>query len=341
MILSPKQLREKISTSDTLQEAIKDYRATITRILQGEDPRILLIVGPCSIHHLENAKRYAMKLKKLASEVEDDFFIIMRAYVEKSRTNYNWFGLLSDPHLDGSNDIEEGLHLTRQLLIDLAEIGIPAGTEFVNPFTIPYFEDLISWGSIGARTAQSQIHRQLASDLAMPIGFKNTTDGNIANAVYGAACAQKSHTMLTIDHEGKIIKKKTKGNMMPHIVLRGGESESNCNKTAIESALNLLAKEGLSEVVLIDCAHGNCQRNPELQKSVFTFAVDELIPTTPSIRGLMLESYLQEHSSDASLTSITDPCLDWNTTEVLIRYAAKTMRREKSSFEKLIASKAR
>lgn len=339
MILSPKQLKDKMPVSLDIQQTIQTHRATLMRILSGQDKRLALIVGPCSIHNIEGAKQYAELLKTLAEEVKDQFFIVMRTYFEKSRTSYNWPGLLSDPDMDESQDIAKGLHLTRSFLIDLALLGLPAGTEFVDVLTANYFEDLISWGSVGARTAQSQIHRQLASRLSMPVAFKNTTDGNISNAIYGAAYAKRSHTFLAASTEGQVEKITSLGNPLAHIVLRGGDTEPNVDKATIEQALHLLAKNGLHKAILIDCAHGNSGRNIELQKRVFTFVFDELLPSSTAIRGLMLESYLQNGLEEiAPLSfpyiphtvpkdcSITDPCLDWKSTETLVRYAANVLR---------------
>jgi len=326
MIISPRTILHEIPLSGHGNIRIHQYRETIAQILQGVDSRKILIVGPCSIHDINGALKYAKKLYTLSQEVKDTFFIVMRTYVEKSRTILGWKGLLSDPARDGSSDILAGIRLTRTFLRELTDIGLPAGLEFLDPLTSNYIKDLISWGSIGARTVQSQIHRQLASSLPMPIGFKNTTDGNILHAVHAALVSHHPHTFLTMNLDGRLEMTTGPGNILPHIVLRGGLGRPNYDSASILEALALLEKAKLTSGLLIDCSHDNSGGNPTRQKNLFCHLVDEVLPQHKEIRGLMLESYLtegsQKYGSDNNgEISITDPCLDWDTTESLIKYA--------------------
>lgn len=332
-LTSPRALKQKLSLSPTMQEFIVNTRKQIVDILDGNDPRMILIVGPCSIHDVNAAEEYAIKLRHLAKDVSDAFLIIMRTYFEKPRTGMGWKGMLYDPHLDGSNDIAGGLHTARDLLITLAKLEIPTATEFLDPITPYYIGDLISWACIGARTAESQIHRQFASGLPMPIAFKNGTTGNVDIAINGVLTAQSPHTFFGIDESGQASILHTKGNKSPHIVLRGGACGPNYDADSIKNALDLLKVYRLPQRVIIDCSHDNSCRCHEEQQAVFDSVIQQRLDGNRAIRGLAIESHLfggnQKFGMDPKqlryAVSVTDPCLDWNSTERLIKQAAGKM----------------
>ena len=326
MFITQLQIHQELPLEQTELKKIELFRHTITQILLGKDPRRLLIIGPCSIHHTESAMRYAKKLHALSVAVEESFFIVMRTYFEKSRTALGWKGLISDSTIENNGDMLKGIRLARQFLLELTRLGLPAGLEFLDPLVAGYIDDLVSWGSIGARTVQSQIHRQLASSLAMPVGFKNTTEGNVQHAVQAAVVAGHPHSFLHVDNQGRLIKKKSLGNIFPHIVLRGGEKKPNFDLASVLEAMTLLKLQNLPPALLIDCSHDNAGKDLVRQKKVFCHIIDELLPQLPEIRGLMLESFLTEGNTDirttrCPLTSVTDPCLSWDTTEAIVKYA--------------------
>lgn len=332
-IPSPKELKRAYPVTAKQHTFIHKTRETISNILEGKDQRLLLIVGPCSIHDLDAAKEYATKLEKLKRKVGSQFFIIMRTYFEKPRTMFGWKGMLYDPHLDGSNNILEGLKLSRQLLIDLAEMEIPAATEFLDPVVPHFIGDLISWACIGARTTESQIHRQFASGLEMPIAFKNNTSGNIHAAVNGVLSASHPHTFLGINEDGRLTTHHTKGNKDTHIVLRGGDGKPNYDPMSILHALSQLKKHELPARLIVDCSHDNSNRKYEEQVVVFKSVIEQYIAGNHGIRGMILESNLfagnQALQADKSIlkyaVSLTDPCLDWEATEQLILTAKDQM----------------
>lgn len=319
--LYPLQAAQKIFLEKTRKE--------ICQILEGKDPRRLLIVGPCSIHDLDAGKEYALKLKRLSEEVSDRFLLVMRTYFDKPRTILGWKGFLYDPGLDNSHNIEQGLHLTRQFLLDLNQLEIPTAAEFLEPASGAYFDDLIAWGCIGARTSASQTHRQMASGLPMPVAFKNTTDGNIEAAIHGIMCCAEPHNFIGIDQEGQSSILYTQGNRYGHLVLRGSDRETNYDPESVTHALKLLKNANLPLRLLIDCSHGNSKRRYEQQSQVFQSVIGQIIEGNSSIRGALLESHLNAGnqpllSKSRSLkygVSITDPCLDWSATENLIRWA--------------------
>jgi 3-deoxy-7-phosphoheptulonate synthase len=325
-LIAPKDLTEQIPLSKRGAEFVLDARKTIMRIFDRQDPRILLIVGPCSIHNVEEALTYAKALKELADEVRDSCYIVMRAYIEKPRTRKGWLGLVHDPHLNGSHDISYGLVQSRSLLVQLAEMGMAAGTEFLTPHLLPYIEDLISWGCIGARTSSSQIHRHLASSLKMPIGFKNTVDGNIEAAINGIHSARHSHHFMHICESGKLQLVKSSGNPYAHLVLRGSHNGVNYDEASVRRAVCSLREQELPPRILIDCSHGNCQGQYFLQKKAFQTALEQIQNGNQQILGMMLESNLQAggqmiHNPLEGLqpgVSITDPCIDFATTAELI-----------------------
>lgn len=323
---SPLAFKQEIPVESHHLDFIQESRRQIENILDGTDPRLLLIVGPCSIHDCAAAKEYAANLQRLSEAVSKSFFVVMRTYFEKPRTALGWKGMLYDPHLDGSYDMATGIRQARQLLLDLAEMKVPAATEFLDPFSSRYYSELISWGCIGARTTESQIHRQLASGLPMPVAFKNNTSGNIKVAVKGVLTACCPHAFFGIDDLGHASLVRTKGNTHAHIMLRGGENSPNYHPHCIEQALELLRKNHLSHKILIDCSHDNSNRCHQEQINVFESVIQQYLNGNTAIRGLALESHLfagkqslpQDQSKLRYAISLTDPCLGWEQTEALI-----------------------
>jgi 3-deoxy-7-phosphoheptulonate synthase len=328
-LLTPHALKREFPTTEAQQNFVNQSRAQVKNILDGTDPRILLIVGPCSIHDLSAAREYALKLSQLSKSVSDTFLLVMRCYMEKPRTALGWKGMLYDPHLDGSNDINTGLRWSRELLMTLANLQVPVGTEFLDPLAAAYLEDLISWGCIGARTTSSQTHRQIASGLEIPIAFKNNTDGNYEVAIGGILSAAHPQTYIGINNDGQAAILHTKGNSDCHIALRGGESKTNYDPESIEEVLKRLAHFSLPSRLIIDCSHDNSRRKHQQQSVVFQSVIGQIVEGHANIRGLILESHLfegnQSFTTDRSqlqyAVSLTDPCLDWETTEKLIRWA--------------------
>ncbi|MEC7839161.1 MAG: 3-deoxy-7-phosphoheptulonate synthase [Chlamydiota bacterium] len=326
---SPGELKSAIPLSTETSEFIEFSRKKIEGILTNKEQSLILIVGPCSIHDPTAALEYASKLKVLAKEVSENFTILMRVYFAKPRTTLGWKGFMYDPTLDGSNEILTGITRTRQLLADLAKQNIMTAAEFLDPMTVPYFEDLITWGCIGSRTSESQTHRVMASGLPMPIAFKNNTDGNIKIAVEGVLVASTPHTFISINEEGRLAPISTQGNPNCHVVLRGGKLRTNYDPQSISETLNQLRSYNLNEKVIIDCSHGNCLKDFKQQTAVFESIINQVIEGNSNISGLILESNLvsgtQSIESDtlSSLQygqSITDSCIDWTTTENLIRW---------------------
>lgn len=342
---SYKKLKEELPLADSQVVFIEQSRQTIRNILSGIDSRLLLIVGPCSIHDPISAKEFAYRLIKLAEQVSNDFFIVMRTYFEKPRTTSGWKGFLYDPYLDGSNDLKAGIELTRELLLELTALGIPAATEFLDPLTAFYYDDLISWGSIGARTSSSQPHRQLASGVCMPIGIKNDISGNVSTAIHGLICASLPHTHLGMSEVGYPTTIQTKGNTDTHLVLRGGEEGPNYHSLFVQEALLQLKQHELPQRILIDCSHQNSGKRHDQQSRVFESIVEQIIAGNESIRGIMLESHL--YAGNQSLLknpsqleygiSITDGCLDWHTTEALVLKQANRLvyNREENQMNRL------
>lgn len=332
--ITPKNAKSNIPLLQP--EKIQVWRHEIGEILQGRDQRLLLIVGPCSIHNVDAAKAYAERLKLLAEEVQDVFFIAMRAYFEKPRTSLGWKGLLYDPYLDGSNDMQTGIHLARSFLSDLTELGLAAATEFLEPLSAFYLSDFISWGSIGARTCQSPIHRQLASFLPMPVGFKNRSDGNVDIAIQAIITSRQSHHFLGIDEDGHVSQVYGAGNQLTHLVLRGGENHPNYDRASIEKARLRLQHADLIDRLIVDCSHDNSQRNYREQTKIFSFLINQIASGNKTIRGIMLESFIlagvqDQYFSKELAASLTDPCLDWETTEQIICQGADVLRQKVTS----------
>lgn len=298
-------------------------RHQIEQILDGVDHRHLLIVGPCSIHHSTATLEYARKLRALSARVASSMMIVMRTYFEKPRTQMGWQGMLYDPKIDGSNDIAFGLKQARELLCKIAELELPTATEFLNTCAPQYLGDLISWGCIGARTVTSQPHRQIASALPMPVGFKNSVDGSITAAVQAITTAKEAHTFLGTNENGLPCAIESVGNPYSHLILRGGQLQTNYHADTVADAMQALLESGLSPRMIIDCSHDNCRKVAERQPAVFQEVIEQFIGGNQSIIGTMLESnlYSGKKADPTYGVSLTDPCIDWKTTEELILWA--------------------
>lgn len=341
---TPYELHKKFPACLEHLAFVERSRQIIRAILTGKDSRFLLVVGPCSIHDAHGAKEYANRLKVLADDVSDTFFIVMRTYFEKPRTALGWKGLIHDPLLDGSNQMEKGLEICRELLLSFAEIGIPTGCEFLDPTMSLFYGDLISWACIGARTTASQIHRQMASELSMPIAFKNSTDGDSESAVNGCLAASYPHAFLGYSIDGSLRIHNSKGNSDAHVVLRGGTTNPNYDLDSVRKTFQLLHRAGLPERLLIDCSHDNCKKNHELQAAVFETVIQQTLESEAPIYGLMLESYLENGSQPLNGPldtlqhgiSVTDPCLSFDETEKIVQLArAEIQAHRKIAFEKI------
>lgn len=323
---TPRYLKELSPLSEQGRAFVLDARNTIRNIFDRQDERLLLVVGPCSIHHTGEALQFAREFKELAERVKDDCFLIMRAYIEKPRTRQGWKGLVHDPHLNGSHDVSCGLQIARTLLVELAEMGVPVATEFLTPHLAPYIEDLITWGCIGARTSSSQVHRLLASSLPMPVGFKNSIDGNTECALSAIHVARSPHSFMHISDEGKLIQTQSSGNPYSHLVLRGSRTGTNYDAPTIQQILTSLRSEELPPRLLIDCSHGNSEGQYFKQKEVFETVLKQIQEGNKQIMGMMLETNLEAGSQaiPAQLdqlqpgVSITDSCLDFSSTAELI-----------------------
>ncbi len=332
ILITPDALKAKLPLSDDSRRFIRESRQTIADIIHKRDHRLLVVCGPCSIHDVEAAKEYAKRLKALSEELSDQLYIVMRVYFEKPRTTVGWKGLINDPHLDGSFDIEHGLHVGRQLLVDLAEMDIPLATEALDPISPQYLADTFSWAAIGARTTESQTHREMASGLSMPIGFKNGTDGSLSTAINAMQAASSSHRFMGISREGNVALLTTKGNANGHVILRGGK-QTNYDSVSVAECEEDLAKVGLDASLMIDCSHANSRKDYRRQPLVAEDAIHQIREGNRSIIGLMIESHINagNQSSDLPIkdmqygVSITDACIDWDTTEALLRKAHKEL----------------
>ena len=322
VLITPEALKKAVPLTDQAERSVIEGRQTIQNILDGKDPRLLVVVGPCSIHDVDAAKDYAKRLRELADQVSDSLYIVMRVYFEKPRTTVGWKGLINDPHLNDSFEIEEGLHIARRLLVDLAEIGLPLATEALDPISPQYMQDCISWSAVGARTTESQTHREMASGLSGPVGFKNGTDGSLDVAINALQSVASPHNFLGINHEGQVAIIRTRGNAYGHVVLRGGNGKPNYDSVSVALAEKELKKAGLSPNIMIDCSHANSNKDPALQPLVLENVTNQILEGNTSIIGLMVESNIgwgnQKVPADLSqLTygvSITDACIDWDTT---------------------------
>lgn len=345
---SPRALKSKLVLDDALKRQVKRHRQNISELLSGTSPhseKLLIITGPCSLHDEKAALEYAQKLQALNAQLSDRLMIVMRAYVEKPRTTTGWKGLAYDPMRDGSGDIEQGLMRSRALLIKLVEMGLPLAIEALNPMTMLYLDDLISWTAIGARTSESQIHREMISHLEMPVGIKNGTDGTVQNAINAMISASRSHHCLATDLDGQIAMFDTPGNADTHIVLRGGRNLTNYDEVSIQHTINQLEKAAennqLHAKVIVDCSHDNSQKQHERQIPIAHQVVQqrkglEQYQANQAIAGIMLESYIESGrqdmegpNGDGVLTygqSITDACISWNETETLLKEIYQLMK---------------
>ena len=329
-MITPRQLKSHLPVSPQASGTVEEGRKAIERILTKEDSRVLVITGPCSIHDEKAALDYAHRLARLQEEVRETLLLVMRVYFEKPRTTLGWKGLINDPHLDDSYDMETGLHRARQLLLQINELGIPVATEMLEPVIPQYVADLVCWTAIGARTTESQTHRQMASGLSMPVGFKNTTEGNLSTAINAMVAARAPQSFLGIDHDGRTCIVNTRGNLNGHIVLRGGQ-RPNYDPISIEEARLKLIEKGLPEAVIVDCSHANSHKKHQGQANVFKNVIDQILAGNQAIFGLMLESYIgegnQKFKGDVSAltygVSITDECISWETTADLLRATHK------------------
>ena len=324
-LVTPVEVKAEIPASSKTLGNILAARETARRILRGEDPRLMVVVGPCSIHDTVSAMDYAKRLAALARELEDRIFVVMRVYFEKPRTTVGWKGLINDPHLDDSADVEYGIKLARRLLLDIAELGLPAGTEFLDPIIPQYIADLISWAAIGARTTESQTHREMASGLSMPVGFKNGTDGSVQTALDAMRSACAPHSFLGIDQEGMTSIIQTAGNPDSHLVLRGGRDGTSYGPEHTSGAAEKLRKAGLSPAVMVDCSHANSGKDPLRQPEVLRNVLQQRKGGRNELVAVMIESHIHLGTQPAANkglkygVSITDACLDWETTEAILR----------------------
>ena len=324
---SPVELFEELPKSPAQADFITQSRQDIHRVIFTEDKRFLLIIGPCSIHDLDAGREYARRLAALAAEVSDRIMVVMRVYFEKPRTTVGWKGLIMDPHLDGSHDIATGLRTARKFLREVLDLGLPTATELLDPITPQYISDLISWSAIGARTTESQTHRQMASGLSMPLGFKNGTDGTLGSAVNAIKAASQPQTFLGVSVDGRASAVATAGNPNCHIVLRGGSGGPNYSPTDVANTTDALQEASLQPSVLIDCSHANSAKKPERQPEVMAEVLQQVAAGNEAIIGAMVESNLEAGSQSFPQpkddlkygVSITDGCIDWATTEKLIR----------------------
>ncbi len=326
----PEKLLEDLPLGRERAAAVVKGREEVVGVLHGKDPRLLVVVGPCSVHDPKAALEYARRLSDLAERLGERLLVVMRVYFEKPRTTTGWKGLINDPHLDGSGDVNAGLKIARRLLLEVLDLGLPVGCEFLDPIIPQYISDTVAWGAIGARTSESQTHRQLGSGLSMPIGFKNRTDGNVQVAVDAVRAAAAAHVFAGIDDAGAPAILHTTGNPDCHIILRGGHGMPNYHPPEVEDALVTLGVAGLPERLVIDASHDNSGKDPEKQLLAVGDIADQVADGNRAIVGVMLESFLVEGRQDlvpgAELTygqSITDPCLDWDdTVAALERLAA-------------------
>ncbi|MFP3978373.1 MULTISPECIES: 3-deoxy-7-phosphoheptulonate synthase [Marinobacter] len=326
-LITPEKLKQDMPLTGKAAQTVTNGRQAIYDIIDGKDHRLFLVVGPCSIHDVDAARDYATRLKKLADEVSDTLLIVMRVYFEKPRTTVGWKGLINDPHLNDTFDIERGLQLGRRLLLDINELGLPVATEALDPISPQYLQDSIAWSAIGARTTESQTHREMSSGLSMAIGFKNGTDGSLDVAVNAMKSVSYSHNFLGIDQQGQVAIIRTKGNRYGHVVLRGGGGKPNYDSVSVTLCEQALDKAGLRKSIMVDCSHANSSKDPAIQPLVMQDVSHQILEGNTSIQSLMIESNINwgnqsipENLADLKYgVSVTDACIDWETTEKAIR----------------------
>ena len=325
-LITPRELKERLPISERAAQSVIHGRETLKQILEREDNRLFIVVGPCSIHDPKAAIVYGKRLKSLAEKVSDRLLLVMRVYFEKPRSTVGWKGLINDPHLNGSFEIEEGLHIARRLLLDLAELGLPLATEALDPISPQYIQDLISWSAIGARTTESQTHREMSSGLSCAVGFKNGTDGSLAVAINALKSVMHPHNFLGIDPDGHVSTVSTAGNKYGHIVLRGGNGKPNYDSVNMAICEQELQQAAVCPYIVVDCSHENSNKNPALQPLVAENVTNQILEGNDAIIGLMIESNINagnqpipENLADLKYgVSITDGCIDWETTESTI-----------------------
>ena len=328
-LLSPRALKALSPAPAAVNEAVAQSRERVTRILRQADPRLLVVIGPCSIHDEHSAREYATRLSRLQRELADRMEIVMRVYFEKPRTTIGWKGLINDPHLDGSQDIEAGLKIARQLLLEITSLGLPAATEFLDPIVPQYIADLITWAAVGTRTTESQTHREMASGLSMPVGLKNATDGSLQVAIDAMGATRHPHSFLGINEDGVTSVVRTSGNPNAHVVLRGGRALTNYDAASIQAAEDKLRAANLPPVLMVDCSHANSEKKFAKQEEVWRNVIEQRAAGTRSLIGLMVESHLHEGSQPIPQSlqelrygvSITDSCIGWEATERMLRWA--------------------
>ncbi|NQD81195.1 3-deoxy-7-phosphoheptulonate synthase [Pseudomonas seleniipraecipitans] len=326
-LITPDQIKLEIPLTETAQRTVSAGRQVVRDILDGKDHRLFVVVGPCSIHDIKAAHEYAERLKVLAEEVSDTLYLVMRVYFEKPRTTVGWKGLINDPYLDDSFKIQDGLHIGRKLLLDLAEMGLPTATEALDPISPQYLQDLISWSAIGARTTESQTHREMASGLSSAVGFKNGTDGGLTVAINALQSVSSPHRFLGINQQGGVSIVTTKGNAYGHVVLRGGNGKPNYDSVSVAICEQELKKASIKPNIMVDCSHANSNKDPALQPLVMDNVANQILEGNQSIVGLMVESHLgwgsQSIPKDLQQlkygVSITDACIDWESTETTLR----------------------
>ena len=338
-LLSPSLLREDLPLDDDRASVVVRGRREITRILAGDDDRLAVVVGPCSVHDPKAALEYAERLAALVPELEDDLAIVMRVYFEKPRTTLGWKGLINDPDLDGSYNVNKGLRTARKVLLDVLAVGLPAGCEFLDPIIPQYIADTVSWGAIGARTSESQVHRHLASGLSMPVGFKNSTSGDVQGAVDAAGAAGTSHVFTGVTDDGLAAILTTRGNPDCHVILRGGQNGPNYDEAGVADALLRLEKAGQPERLIVDASHGNSGKDHLRQPVVAQAVAEQVAAGRRGIVGLMLESFLEPGRQDLGADgasglaygrSITDACMGWDVTADVLRGLAEAVRARRS-----------
>ncbi len=329
VLVTPAALKAKLPVPDAVGESVQASRRTVQNILDHSDHRLLVVVGPCSIHDTDAAREYAQRLRQLADEVSSELFVVMRTYFEKPRTTVGWKGLINDPYLDDSFRVGEGLEIARHLLLDITTLGLPVSTEALDPITPQYLHDLITWSAIGARTTESQTHREMASGLSCPIGFKNGTDGSLDVAINALESAVSPHRFLGISSTGQVSVIRTKGNRHAHIVLRGGSRGPNYDAGSVAACEAALEKIGLTSNIMVDCSHANSSKDHRRQPDVARSVAEQIEHGSRSLMGLMLESNLNEGNQPVNGgtnlrygVSVTDACIDWPTTESLLRELA-------------------
>ena len=323
ILITPEELKNRFPLSVSDENSISEARKTIADIVHGRDPRLLVVCGPCSIHDVDAALDYARHLKTLAAELSDRLYIVMRVYFEKPRTTVGWKGLINDPDMNDSFNIEKGLHIGRQLLLDINEKGLPCATEALDPNSPQYYQDLISWSAIGARTTESQTHREMSSGLSSPVGFKNGTDGGLTVATNAMQSVKHGHSFLGLNENGQVAIINTKGNPYAHVVLRGGNGKPNYDASSVAEAEAALAKAKVSNKIMIDTSHANSNKDPYLQPLVLKNITEQILDGNKSIVGIMVESHLKGGRQDIPENlcdlvygqSVTDGCIDWDTTE--------------------------